>query len=478
MRIFNIRLGHACNSSSTHSIVPLAAVGGHASDSYDGDEFGWDHFTLATPEAKMKYLASTLGCLNAPADRIEGITGVKPDPTDEWYGGFGYVDHQSLLALPLEGPHADDFLADLAEYLKRDDVVVLGGNDNGGRTGGVHLPLDTEGAEPKLRPGTAPDGSRYWTVMRRWTGDRVRFSFTDQPLSGPGDDEYGIPPVEAEIDLPYADLPELVDMKVTAFCPFEKDCPWCYMASTRDGAHADWPTAMAWLDAFREAEVFEVALGGGEPTLWPHLGAFVKCAGEAGINVNLTTKNIAWIKPANLAGLGAIAVSLNNRRDLERFAAVDLSELGYPRPEVTVQCVPAFCDDDLLADIIALAKERALRVTFLGVKRTGRALAEERQDDLRWLELLKPYRGDWWLVRGVAVDTLMASAAREAFEALGVDPVWYETTEGKFSCYVDATAGTIGVSSYADEQIRCEPDGFADGFHGVQRIAGIRPVAA
>jgi hypothetical protein len=320
-------------------------------------------------------------------------------------------------------------------------------------------------------------------------GDRIRFSFDGQPLSGEGESgeyaDYGSYPatVAEPLGVPYSNLPELVDVKVTGFCPFEKDCPFCYMDSNTQGEHADWETASGWLEAFGKAEVFELALGGGEPTLWPHLRQFIDRARELDINVNLTTKNLAWIKSENLRGLSAIAVSINNQRDLDRFTALDLQgirkSIVYPErpPEVTVQCVPAFCDGDLLRDLIKAAKERYLRVTFLGVKRTGRAVEEERKDDLRWLDAIKPYRKDHWLQRGVAVDTLMAAASKDAFEELKVDPVWYETTEGKFSCYVDATTQRLGVSSYVDagEMIGCAPSEFAVGYREAQKVAGVRP---
>lgn len=475
MKTFNVRLGHACNSSSTHSIVPLAALGGVACDDYEGGEFGWSHFMLASPAAKMEYLAATLS-ERIDASKITALTGIERDPHDNWHDGFGYVDHQSQMALPVEGPFAELFLQDLAEYLRRDDVVVLGGNDNGGRMTAAHLPLETESVAPKLRPGLAPDGTRYWTVMDRYRGDRTRFSFHGQPLSGPGSSEYGIPAVSAEpLELPYADEPELVDMKVTAYCPFEKDCPWCYMGSTRAGSHASWEDASAYLQACAAAGVFEVALGGGEPTLWPHLDDLVALADAHDINVNLTTKNIAWLGRDEFPGIKAVAVSVNNERDLERLAALELR--AYGKPEFTIQTVPAFCDDALLTQTIALAADRHLRITFLGVKRTGRAAAEERQDDLRWLELLKEHKGSPWLRRGVAVDTLMAAAAEEAFEALGVDPVWYETTEGRFSCYIDATAQQLAPSSYAEPYLTL---GFPPGadlgvaFRDAQWVAGLR----
>jgi hypothetical protein len=489
MRIANIRLGHACNSSSTHSIVPLSAVGGRAHDNYDTGEFGWSHFMLASPGAKMEYLAATLaGHDDSPEYHawIQSITGVAPMLSGFW-GYYGYVDHQSRMALPVDGPYAELFLRDLAEYLKRDDVVILGGNDNDGRHPDIHLPIPLESAPPKMRPGTAPDGTRYWTVLDRGSGDRVRFSFHGQPLSGPGDEEYSIPAVEAEpLDIPYAAVPELVDLKVTNYCPFSKDCPWCYMDSTREGSHADPIAALAYLAAMAHAGVFEIALGGGEPTLWPHLEAFLTMAKQLEVNVNLTTKNIAWLKHPNTRNVRAVAVSINNRADLDRLRKVEMSygrlgavDDGYGwNTQITVQCVPAFCEDDLLRDLVEFAAESGLRITFLGVKRVGRAAEEKRADDLRWFEAVKPYLDDWWAQRGIAVDTLMATASEPLFRELGVSPIWYSTDEGTFSGYVDAVTHRFGASSYvsAREMVAYAPsDDFGETFREMQRHSGIRP---
>jgi pyruvate-formate lyase-activating enzyme len=502
MKIYNIRLGHACNSSSSHSIVPLAALGGGPIyDRYTPGEFGWDHFVLGSPGAKMEYLAATLSGRMEP-EAVTALTGVEPGPHDEWSGPFGYVDHQSVMALPLEGPFADEFLSDLADYLKRDDVVILGGNDNGGDPPiSAHLPLQTEAAPPALRPGVTPDGTKYWVSMVRRTGDKVRFSFEGQPLRGSGYEweleEQSRPDVVADVlDLPYADAPELVDMKITGFCPFEKDCPWCYMGSDRDGQHAPVEDVLAWVDAFADAGVFEIALGGGEPTLWPGLDRLVERAGERQINVNLTTKNIAWFSQPQgrkiLPGLGAVAVSMNNDRDLDRLEAflekdskADIGEQVFSRwyggdsVELTVQCVPAFCSDEFLTRLVDWAAGEHRRITFLGVKRTGRAKDEEAVDDLRWLDQIRrvaPEHGGW-VERGVAVDTLLAAASEEAFKELGISHVWYGVTEGAFSCYVDATAGQLGPGSYSDsaEFVDVTQSVFLGAFRSAQRLAGIRP---
>ena len=63
MKIHNIRFEHACNSSSTHSIVLLRPdkLGGVTDDiSYynEAPEFGWDYFTAASEEAKKNYMGA------------------------------------------------------------------------------------------------------------------------------------------------------------------------------------------------------------------------------------------------------------------------------------------------------------------------------------------------------------------------------------------------------------------------------------
>ena len=56
MKIHNLRLGFACNSSSSHSLIFLPGC----TDNAEGQDFGWQCFTLASSEAKMGYLAQQL----------------------------------------------------------------------------------------------------------------------------------------------------------------------------------------------------------------------------------------------------------------------------------------------------------------------------------------------------------------------------------------------------------------------------------
>ena len=57
MRIHNVRLGFATNSSSTHSLIFLPK----AQDNYNEGGFGWDNFTLASKEANLDFVAVLTG---------------------------------------------------------------------------------------------------------------------------------------------------------------------------------------------------------------------------------------------------------------------------------------------------------------------------------------------------------------------------------------------------------------------------------
>jgi organic radical activating enzyme len=320
--------------------------------------------------------------------------------------------------------------------------------------------------------------------MSRYSGDKVRFTLDVEADQSP----------QPRVGVQYGTIPELVDMKITGFCPFSKDCPWCYMDSDAAGQHASQEDVARIMDECRRVGVFEIALGGGEPTLWPHLPWLAGYAKDAGINLNLTSKNFAWFSQAaseqTLKELSAVAFSVNNQRDLDRMKDLWTNEgpAGRGRlrtrmiwsvegdaPEATVQCVPALLDDALIGQIVEFCREADIRVTFLGLKRTGRAQEHTQTDDLRWISALEGAEPRW-LRYGVAVDTLMAAAASDAFQEAQISPAFYGVQEGAFSCYVDATTGRLGTSSYVpDSEMVPFTDSLPAAFVSAQIVSGVRP---
>lgn len=475
-RLFNIRLGHACNSSSTHSIVPLAALLERrgvnvVSDAATMDHgYGWQRFTLASAEEKMAYLSLQMRENNLSEELREAVTGIPSDQLKD-----GYVDHQSRLSLPT-GRHQEEFLHDLADYMRGESVIVLGGDDNGSDPE-LFSQLPWHRMEGLLaRPDVgeiAIDGrraqSRYWTLIERGSGNKIRFSFDAQPLCGED-----VP--EQDISLRYSSAPELIDLKITQFCPFSRDCPMCYMASDGDGGHGDVNEIFAYLGQMADAGVFEVALGGGEPTLHPFFTWILEHGHRRGLAMNFTTKNFALFSQEKFDDVrrfaSAVAISVNNRRDFERFRQLveagrddgrgwihsSLYGGGDDTLHVTLQCIPAMLSRSLLTDILAYSAEYDIRLTLLGFKRTGRGIQMEVNPNHRWVDVLADLIRDdnhwnrYHLEHAVAIDTLMAAECEPLFADAGISPVWYGTQEGAFSCYIDAVTNQLGDSSYVPER--------------------------
>ena len=286
MRLLNVRFGHATNSSSTHSLVFLD---GPVKDYLATGDFGWDHFTAASDEGKRRYMAATLfGVLagSAPYEVVRLIvsdwtgTPLAEIPTDsfDWY-----VDHQSQIDIPCEYASSwpsREYARELQAYLLQKGLVILGGNNNDDE---VH-PLLSEGRMVEFR---APvDASRCWTCRKDplgyWTlfspsdGRKVRFSFDGAEVPD------------------RATTPELVDVKITDRC--EHGCDYCCQDSGPEGKHADIHELTTLAYGLGNLQVFEAAIGGGEPTSHPGLWEFIKTLGRQGVQANLSTRSLDWVR--------------------------------------------------------------------------------------------------------------------------------------------------------------------------------------
>src|SRR3989344_272743 len=251
MKIHGVRMGLATNSSSSHSLIFLPDA---ADRDVSSAEFGWSHFTAASTKARRDYLALTLHsalCAAVGEDIAELVTaawGGQSAPKD------GSVDHQSQYVMPQrwDGRCIDkDFFDDFSAFMLQKGLVILGGNDNDdgheqpladGTEFTLPLPRDEHGAAYVARK----DGT-YWAVFNRKNGTKIRFSF----------ERDAAPPMRAT-------LPELVDVKITDLCT--RGCLFCYQDSTPRGEHASRGVLDVLACALGQARVFEVAIGGGEPT--------------------------------------------------------------------------------------------------------------------------------------------------------------------------------------------------------------------
>ena len=106
-------------------------------------------------------------------------------------------------------------------------------------------------------------------------------------------------------------VPESIHIELTGRCPL--DCPQCYKA----GERTDLPISFL-LDVIRQAgemQVFQIALGGGEPLVYPQLLSVIKEIRHHGMASSITTSGAGTGAELMIAlmeaGLSHIQISLN-----------------------------------------------------------------------------------------------------------------------------------------------------------------------
>lgn len=459
MKIHNVRLGLAMNSSSTHSLIFLDDL---VNDKGVGSrEFGWDFFTASSKEAKKDYVALTVYtnlCRVYPSDVAFAVTKeiFGYDLEQDRYGVSGYVDHQSEIALPRTWDEKNlnqEFIEDFEAYILQDNLVILGGNDN---TEQVH-PLAIAGTDASL--GMPLEGNRglvarkdekgFWTIFNRTNGAKIRFTF------------------EKNATVPTkASAPELVDVKITDFCPY--NCEYCYMDSTQRGRHAPMQEITGIIAQLKKMQVFEVALGGGEPTLHPKFIEILQKLHYEHIIANFTTKNLSWLKdPRQWTTIqqyaGGFAYSIEKASDIDELQSLlvlnGLTQSVQPYAyrekafQASVQHVVGTAYKYDFETILesAYSHRNNLRLTLLGFKTDGRGHTVKPQlsaDEA--LVIIKNFAKKNHPYFRIGIDTALAKEWDSKLQEAGVSSTLYHTDEGKFSMYVDAVEGNCRPASYGD----------------------------
>ena len=474
--ITNIRLGLATNSSSSHSLVWVPQDVTRLVQDEDADgQFGWNYFTCASETAKKIYMGVGIASLlNRTGDLDEQtakhvlgqLFELDEDAVDKVWSG--YIDHDSegtlhapfslpeLLAALEDGDEAfEQFAQSFKEGIKpwlSPHWVVAGGNDNDNAAHFVAaLGIPAEQVAQLGRKSTLKvrkdEKQGFVTVFNPNTGAKLRVSLDAEREAVPEWEvleHYEVQPTKSSV-------PELADIKITDYCPY--GCAYCYQGSTPEGAHASTDFLDMLAAQLGKAGVFEVAFGGGEPTLHPQFVEILEQFRSVGVVPNFTTRNLAWLKSAPkaariLAACGAFAVSVEKAETVHQLA-----QLLEPFPvklndKVAVQLVMGTQTREVVGEILTACGKYGFRVTLLGYKLTGRGICIVPQ----------PY--DWWLDEvtsehresrpAVSIDTALASQYQVALENRKVSKRLYHTEEGKFSVYFDAVAKTIAPSSYCD----------------------------
>lgn len=443
MKILRIRDGFATNSSSSHSIIM-------AKDLEDrdtvGGNFGWNNFIAASEKSKRLYMACQLFSSlknfipkKASHEIAEMHTEVKMEGA--------YIDHQSLFTLPNthDGKFVNmEFFKDFLNFVLSPEVAIVGGNDNGdysrlpiGKKINIALPRDN-GTFLKARR----DPSGFWTVFNTKTGRKTHITFDDN--------------IAAEKSF----APELVDLKITDFCT--KGCSYCYQSSSPTGEHADYNFVWEMLGTLGNLEVFEVAIGGGEPVDHPDFIRILDIAHRAGLTPNFSTKKINWLhnpikRKKILSFIGGFAYSVDKPGQAEYLGK---TLKYYDVTKASLQIIPGLMSVYNLESILREAYKYGLSCTLLGVKVSGRgqkALDKFKKytksyDETYWLQSIKKLNNKEKIYPTISIDTCLASVSKDLLEIEGISPKRYYTKEGMFSMYIDAVNKTMGPHSFCDKE--------------------------
>ena len=456
IKIHNIRLGFATNSSSSHSIV-MVDSGDITSDDYGGDqEFGSDDFLLSSKKAKLEYLGQVLN----ESFRHFGIDDHSSAVlASDWTGTEikeeGYVDHQSLISLPKDYEAFSDhkwiskeFFDKLKEKISGDKYVILGGSD-----GGFDRELDFTYKDIDWYKSVTDYGKNfvvkhdsvfdYYTLFNQYNGTKVRISFDDASITR-------------------ASTPDLIDVKITNKC--NSKCKYCYQNSNSSGKHANMEDIEGFIRMASDLKVFELAIGGGEPTLHPEFINILAEIKDRGIIPSFSTRNIKFLIENSdkiIDYVGSVGISVNNSNEVKEILKnKEFSKLYYHDiggGKIMFHHVLGLTDLKDLCKMFGLIKKIAafnlwkgssgysLPLLLLGYKNVGRG-TKFSPLNLDLVSLLKTVRKKLYF-RRLGLDTLLVEQNKDRLKEIS-EPLFWTSDEGVFSYYFDLVDKKMASCSY------------------------------
>lgn len=176
--------------------------------------------------------------------------------------------------------------------------------------------------------------------------------------------------------------PVLADINITNKCNLH--CSHCYIDSSKEGNHMTYSDFQVALEACHESGMFQIALGGGEPTLHPDFSKILKEIRGKNIVPNLTSngKNLSWRTVYSVAKYcGAIALSLEgihenfekNRNFPYKDFQKSIKKIKAARIKLVFQITLSCANIDSIEEILLeLLQYKPYGILFLAYKPQGR----------------------------------------------------------------------------------------------------------
>jgi len=261
--------------------------------------------------------------------------------------------------------------------------------------------------------------------------------------------------------------PELIDLKVTDYC--EYGCEYCYQSSNQEGKHADIQDILNMAYQMKDAQVLEVAIGGGDPVKHPQFARILEIFRDEGIVPSFSTRDVEWVKDRNIAksvieNAGAIGFSVDNTWELRRvYNAYNYLEIEYSGkierkfdrthtfPRLVIHYIPEAHDVRNIRKMAECMAEHGNSwedtLLLLGWKSVGRAEGRKPPHTCKsWLNAL----GKKCASPRISVDTCFAERYKDDMKS--ISEVLYETEEGRHSMYIDLVDKKFATSSYTKEE--------------------------
>jgi len=230
------------------------------------------------------------------------------------------------------------------------------------------------------------------------------------------------------------------------------------MNATKEGKHASFDYIKSVIDALAKLEVWEVALGGGEPTSHPQFWEIVQYCADRGVTPNFSTKQLDWMKTmpnGAIDNIGAFAFSAETSGQVQSFYDACM-KYDIPKDKMAIQFVLG--TGWRVEDVAARTWVLGIPLTLLGQKKVGRGKkyfdnTYNSDQDKDWYKTLPEIRktiDSMWGMRpgDLGVDTSIVIQYRKAIKDMAISPIHYGDKEGEVSCAIDAVNKTIATSSY------------------------------
>jgi len=251
-------------------------------------------------------------------------------------------------------------------------------------------------------------------------------------------------------------FPYLVDLSITDFC--DKHCPWCYRNSEsfEENKHASQSYIFLLADILKESLVFDIVIGGGEPTLYKSkyaslshiLGHFY----DNKFNVSLTTKNFLWHKDKDfkrsVEKLHSVAISVASLDDIKKAKILSKHITKNASHVVNISCqiILGVVPYDEFKKMINSLKRTGFNISIVGYKNTGRGNSfTPHVYDKEWVKLIKSSR------LFVSVDSVIVKDWKQELLNSDVNEIVLTGSEGEQTCFIDAVNQKICPSSFSDQ---------------------------